>query len=70
VTGNFLIIGATLALIIMLLGPISGAAVNPAVCVALMMTGTLNSHDVLPYILAEIAGAILAVEVSKLIKRR
>jgi aquaporin Z len=59
-TGNYLAIGAALALCILLGGKISGGMFNPAAAVALTMSGQLNSRMLIPYILAECLGAIVA----------
>ena len=56
--GNFLIIGATLALIIFLTGSISGAAVNPAVGLGLWYSGTLNTVEFVMYSIVELLGGI------------
>ncbi len=60
-TGNYLAIGAALALAVVLGGAISGGAFNPAVAVALMYTGKLPTKDLVPYVVAQIAGALVAV---------
>ena len=57
-TGNYLAIGAAFALATLLGGPISGAAYNPAISIALMYSGRLRQSDLVPYILAQIAGAL------------
>ena len=57
-TGNFIAIGATLALGILIAGPISGAAFNPAVTLALVQAGKLSRVDLVPYIAAQLVGAI------------
>jgi glycerol uptake facilitator-like aquaporin len=57
-TGNYLAIAAALAIGILLGGPISGAAYNPAITVALMMAGKLAKKDLIPYIIAQIIGAL------------
>ena len=59
--GNFLIIGATLALIVFLLGSISGASVNPAVSAGLWYSGTLSTPMFVLYSLVELAGGLAAV---------
>ena len=41
--GNYLIIGATLGVIVFLIGGISGASVNPAVSAGLWSQGTLST---------------------------
>ena len=60
-TGNYLAIGAALAVAVMLGGAISGGAFNPAVALALMYMGKLPTKDLVPYIVAQIAGALVAV---------
>jgi aquaporin Z len=59
-TGNYLAIGAALALAVLLGGKYSGGAFNPAVAIALAMSGKISKQMVLPYILAESLGAIVA----------
>lgn len=61
-TGNYLAIGAALAVAVMLGGPISGGAFNPAVAITLYASGTLNKADLLPYIIVEILGGLAAFE--------
>ena len=60
-TGNYLAIGAALALALIMGGAISGGAFNPAVALALMYMGKLPTKDLVPYIVAQIAGALVAV---------
>lgn len=60
VTGNWLAIGAALGIAVMLGGAISGGAFNPAVAVSLYASGKLPKADVLPYVVAEILGALSA----------
>jgi aquaporin Z len=69
-TGNYLAIGATLAVAVLLGGAISGGAFNPAVAIALMYNGKLPRADLIPYIVAQIAGALIGVELVKLIGTR
>ena len=57
-TGNYLAIGATLAVTVMIGSSISNAAYNPAIVIALLYAGKLPQNDVIPYIVAEIAGAL------------
>ena len=59
-TGNWLAIAAALAVAIILGGAISGGAFNPAVAISLYAAGKLPKADVLPYIIAEILGALAA----------
>ena len=55
-----LAIGSTLMVMVYMGGPISGAHYNPAVTLALHLRGKLPRADILPYMLAQFAGAILA----------
>jgi len=64
-TGNYLAIGAALAIIAFLGGPISGGAFNPAVAISLYGAGKLAKGDVLPYIIVEILGALAAFFIYK-----
>lgn len=59
-TGNWMAIGAALAVAVMLGGAISGGAFNPAVAISLYAADKLPKSDVLPYIIAEILGALAA----------
>lgn len=67
-TGNAIAIGATLAIIIMVIGPISGAHVNPAVTFAMAYSGKIAIKEILPYCLAQILGALTAVQLLKVIR--
>jgi aquaporin Z len=58
-TGNYLAIGAALAIAALLGGPISGGAFNPAIAVALLAAGKLPRNDLIPYIVAQIIGALV-----------
>jgi aquaporin Z len=69
-TNNYLAIGAALAIAAMLGGAISGGAFNPAIAIALLYAGKLNQKDVIPYILAEIAGALAGLELVKIAMNR
>ena len=59
-TGNWAAIGAALAVGVLLGGPISGGAFNPAVTISLYNAGKLSQSDVLPYIIVEILGGLAA----------
>ncbi len=60
ITGNYLAIGAALALAIFLGGGISGGAFNPAVTISLYAAGKLSMYDVITYSIAEILGGLTA----------
>lgn len=69
-TGNWAAIGAALAIAVLLGGPISGGAFNPAVAIAVYANGNLAKQDVLPYIIVEILGGIAAVFIyNKFVKK-
>lgn len=59
-TGNALIIGATLAANVYLLGGISGSHVNPAVSVAMLLKGAISMTEFLTYSIVQMAGAATA----------
>ena len=67
-TGNALAIGATLALIILLIGGISGGHVNPAVSITMAAAGKLPTVDLVPYCIAQILGGLVALEIYKRFK--
>lgn len=64
-TGNPLAIGAALALVITLAGPISGGHVNPTVSVVMASAGKLSVNELLPYIVAQILGGLVAFQLYK-----
>jgi len=59
-TNNWLAIGSALAVAVLFGGAISGGAYNPAVAIALYAAGKLEKNDLVPYILVEILGSLLA----------
>lgn len=67
-TGNAVAIGAALAIAIMLGGHISGGHFNSAVTVMMAAAGKIPMSDVIPYILAQIAGGLVALEIHKRFK--
>jgi aquaporin Z len=64
-TGNFAAIGAALALAIYLGGKISGGNFNPAVTIMMVVAKKQKMETLVPYIIAQIAGGIAALELSK-----
>lgn len=66
-TGNYLAISFALAVAILIGGPISGAAYNPAVAIVFFYAKKLQVTDLVPYIIAEIAGAVAGYEIFKLV---
>jgi aquaporin Z len=69
-TGNYLAIGAALAVAVLLGGAISGGAFNPAVAIALMYAGKLPRSDLIPYMVAQIAGALAGFEAFRMMMSR
>ena len=69
-TGNYLAIGAALAVAILLGSAISGGAFNPAVSIALMYAGKMPRSDLMPYIVAQIAGGLAGFELFKMVVNR
>lgn len=65
---NPLAIGAALAIAVIAGGKISGGHFNPAVSIAMASIGKLSKDDLIPYILSQIAGGMVALEVSKRFK--
>ena len=61
--GDAMTIGLALAFAILLGGKYSGGHFNPAVSTMMALAGKLSRKDVFPYILAQIAGGLTALEV-------
>ena len=64
-SGNPLAIGLALVVAILVGGKISGGNFNPAVSVMMTAAGKLNNNDLLPYIVAQVAGGLAALELHK-----
>ncbi len=64
-TGQALAIGVALALAILLIGSVSGGHLNPAVSITMLANKSIDSKTCLLYILAQIAGALMAYGVYK-----
>ncbi len=58
---NAIATGGALVALILAFGPISGAHMNPIVTLAAALTGGLRWHTVIPYIGAQLLGAIVGV---------
>ena len=65
--GNFLVIGATLGLIVFLIGGISGACVNPAVALGVWYSGSLSTNLLLSYSVVELLGGVAAAYAYKVV---
>ena len=62
-TGNPLAIGAALALVILMTVNISGGYINPAVTISMAAAGKLDVNEIIPYVLAQVFGALVAVQI-------
>jgi len=58
--GNPLIIGGALALVVFLIGGISGSHVNPAISFAMLMNHKISSTTFLGYVVAQLLGGASA----------
>ena len=67
-TGNPLAIGAALALSILMTANLSGGHLNPAVTIVMASLGKIGTNDIIPYVLAQIFGGLVALELFKRIK--
>ena len=64
-TGKPVAIGLSLIVGIMMIGNISGAHLNPAVSVMMVLGGRLSTKELVPYVLAQLAGSVVALELFK-----
>jgi aquaporin Z len=67
-SGAALPIGLALTIVIMVLGKFSGGNFNPAVSVMMVAAGKLPVDDLLPYIVAQVSGGLVALELYKRVK--
>ena len=67
-TGDAVAIGLALMAVIFILGKTSGGHFNPAVSVMLAAAGKVSMKDLAPYIIAQIAGGLAALELYKRVK--
>ena len=65
--GVSLAFGLTLLTMVYTIGPISGCHINPAVTVGLLAGGRFPASEVLPYVVAQVAGGIVAAFVLSVI---
>ena len=64
-TGNPLAIGAALAFAILLTQNISRGFLNPAVTIVMASSGVISTTELIPYCIAQILGALVALEIYK-----
>ena len=68
VTGDAVAIGLALTAVIFILGKTSGGHFNPAVSVMIAAAGKVSMKDLAPYVVAQIAGGLAALELYKRVK--
>jgi aquaporin Z len=59
--GNAYVVGLTLAVIILLIGKLSGAHVNPAISLAMYVKGSLSMNQLLAYVVSQFAGGVASL---------
>ena len=59
--GNAYVVGATLAVIIILTGKVSGGHVNPAISMAMYAKGALSFKELLGYVARQLAGGVASL---------
>jgi len=64
--GNTIPTGAILFVLITIFGPVSGAHFNPAVTLAFLVRGEIKLAEAVPYVIVQIAGAIVGSMVAHL----
>ena len=67
-TGNAFAVGAALAIAVFVTAKISGGHVNPAVSIVMTLAGKLPVSDLLPYVVAQVAGGVTALLAFRFIK--
>ena len=66
-TGNPYAIGATLAIIVAIGGGVSGGHFNPAVTTSLVFANKTSMNSLIPYIIVQILGGLVAYRIYKMI---
>lgn len=59
--GNAWVIGGTLALVVLLIGSLSGAHVNPAVSMAMFLKGALSTQEFVSYAVVQLLGGVASL---------
>ena len=67
-TGSAVPIGLALMAAILILGPYSGGNFNPAVSIMMVASDKMPAADLLPYVIAQVAGGLVALELYKRVK--
>jgi aquaporin Z len=58
--GVAVVFGLVVAVVVTAFGPISGAHINPVATLALVLTRKFPAQDAVPYVMAQLAGAVVA----------
>jgi aquaporin Z len=66
--GNPLVIGGALAIVVFLVGSISGGHINPAVSLAMYMNGSISPIDLFKYVFVQLLGGVSAFYAFKSVK--
>jgi glycerol uptake facilitator-like aquaporin len=66
-TGNYLVIGLTLAAVIFLVGDLSGANVNPVVSLVMYLNNQMSGQKCLEYLVVQVLGGLSALYTYKYI---
>jgi glycerol uptake facilitator-like aquaporin len=66
-TGNYLVIGLTLAAVIFLVGDLSGANVNPIVSLVMYLNNQMSGQKCLEYVVVQVLGGLSALYTYKYI---
>jgi glycerol uptake facilitator-like aquaporin len=64
--GAWWIVGGTLAIIILLIGKLSGGHVNPAISAAVYFKGALSAPELAAYVACQVAGAVSSLYVYRI----
>ncbi len=68
VTGDALATGAALAVASLFGGKISGGNFNPVITLVMGASGKQSTNDTFPYIMSQVLGGLVALELTKRIK--
>jgi glycerol uptake facilitator-like aquaporin len=60
-SGNWLVVGATLAVVLWLIGDISGGHVNPVITLIMYMNGSFGAGKSVQYVAAQTIGGLAAL---------
>lgn len=67
-TENAIAIGATLSLVIILFSALGDGGVNPAITITQASMGKIPVNDVLPFIMVQVLGGLVAAQLFKRVK--